>query len=54
MAIIMMNNTSRTWEVYGAGVGFLGYVTAKTERGAKTVARRLFAGIESFAVNVVS
>jgi len=39
-----------TWEVYGAGVGFIGYVSAKTERGAKTVARRLWPNVASFAV----
>ncbi len=39
-----------TFEVYGAGVGFIGYVTAKTERGAKIVAHRLWPEIASFAV----
>lgn len=40
----------RSYEVYGEGVGFLGYVVANTERGAKIVARKLWPMIKSFSV----
>lgn len=45
--------TDRTFEVYGAGIGFIGYVTARTERGAKIIARRLWPEIASFAVSAL-
>jgi len=47
----MQNKTTRTWEVYGAGVGFIGYVSARTEIGAIRIAKKIFAAIASdFAV----
>ena len=39
---------SITFEVYGAGHGFIGYVSARTERGARIVARRLWPDVASF------
>ena len=40
----------RTFEVYGEYVGFLGYIAARTESGAKRAARQLWPGIGSFRV----
>jgi hypothetical protein len=40
----------RTFEVYGAGVGFIGYVSARSERGAKNAARKMWPYITDFSV----
>jgi hypothetical protein len=39
-----------TFEVYGAGIGFIGYVSAATEIGAKRIAAKLWPEITAFAV----
>jgi hypothetical protein len=35
---------ARTFEIYRAGVGFIGYVTASTPLGARRVAAKLHGG----------
>lgn len=42
----------RTYEVYGEGIGFIGYVSACSEHGAKKAARQLWPEIKSFAVSM--
>lgn len=34
----------KTFEIYKAGIGFIGYVSATTELGAKRVAAKLYGG----------
>ena len=40
----------RMWEVFGAGIGWLGYVEARSERSAKIWARRMWPDVKVFSI----